>query len=164
MTNQKKFTRGFTLNELLVSMAVIGLLAAIILANLNSARVKADDAARLITAKELVKAMNNYYLDNQYYPNQYDASGVYLGQFGTALWRTVDNDLVAGSYYPSSIDSIWLSGAAGNNFVVDETEVYGFGMRIYQEDSNSYCRVGVNMNPLWWNPGPNPPIEIPDCF
>lgn len=53
-----KNRRGFTLIELLVVIAVIGILASVVMASLNSARVKARNARRSSDVKQLVNAFN----------------------------------------------------------------------------------------------------------
>lgn len=60
--------RGFTLIELLVVVSIIGLLSAIVLGSLNTARAKARDALRIIELGELKKALAIYYADNGAYP------------------------------------------------------------------------------------------------
>jgi prepilin-type N-terminal cleavage/methylation domain-containing protein len=167
---KKKISRGFTLQELLVVMSIIALFSSVIFASFNSARVKANDASRLVTAKEIVKAMDLYYLDNQEYPEMYENNGVPFDPVtgcvptcgARSLSITVDNHLVP-KYYPKSVDNLWLSNVGTSNYIKDYNEIRGFGIRIYQESTNTHCRVGSNMNPQWWNPTPNPPIEMLDC-
>lgn len=64
-----KNSKGFTLIELLVVISIISLLSAVVLASLNSARVKARDVIRKENLIQLRTAINNYFLDNGSYPN-----------------------------------------------------------------------------------------------
>jgi prepilin-type N-terminal cleavage/methylation domain-containing protein len=61
-------TRAFTLIEILVVVSIIGVLSAVILTSLNSARIKGRDAARIVDVREIKKAMEFYYDDNKSYP------------------------------------------------------------------------------------------------
>lgn len=60
--------RGFTLIELLVVISIIGILAVLISANLNSARSRARDAARKSDIKNIQTALRLYYNDKGSYP------------------------------------------------------------------------------------------------
>src|SRR3989338_11536602 len=60
--------RGFTLIELLVVISIIGLLASVVMASLNSARAKGRDAKRLAEMDTLRNSLELYYDDHGYYP------------------------------------------------------------------------------------------------
>ncbi|MFA4890242.1 MAG: type II secretion system protein [Candidatus Paceibacterota bacterium] len=60
--------RGFTLIELMVSIAIIGILASLMYINITGVKAKNRDAQRLIRVNEIVKALNIYYADAQLFP------------------------------------------------------------------------------------------------
>jgi len=79
MRSTRNKSYGFTLIELLVVIAIIGLLSSVVLASLNSARVKARDASRMRSMREIQTALNLYYQDFGAYPIMNTWGG-----FGTA--------------------------------------------------------------------------------
>jgi prepilin-type N-terminal cleavage/methylation domain-containing protein len=60
--------RAFTLVELLISIAIIGILSSVVLANLQSSRSKARDAQRLAAIKQIQTALEVYKVKNGSYP------------------------------------------------------------------------------------------------
>lgn len=59
---------GFTLLELLVVVAIIGLLASIVLVGVSKARANARDAKRQADIMSIVTGIELYYNSNGYYP------------------------------------------------------------------------------------------------
>ena len=59
---------SFTLIELLVVISIIGLLASVVLTNVNSARGKARDARRLADLKQIQNALSLYVTNFRSYP------------------------------------------------------------------------------------------------
>lgn len=67
--HNRGFGSGFTLIELLVVISIIGLLASVVLASLNSARAKARDATRLATVRQIGNVLQLYYDANGAFPS-----------------------------------------------------------------------------------------------
>ena len=63
-----KKNKGFTLIELLVVIAIIGILSSVVLASLNTARLKARDTRRVSDIKSIQLALEFYYDSLGAYP------------------------------------------------------------------------------------------------
>jgi general secretion pathway protein G len=68
METKPLYSHGFTLIEILVVVAIIGVLSALILPSLNDARAKTRDTQRKIEFNQIVRAMNFYYDKHGHYP------------------------------------------------------------------------------------------------
>jgi prepilin-type N-terminal cleavage/methylation domain-containing protein len=69
-----KIFKAFTLIELLVVISIIGILAALLLANFAGIRDRADDARLKNDLKQFQTAMRTRYNDDQAYPAGTDAA------------------------------------------------------------------------------------------
>lgn len=81
LKNNKK---GFTIIELLIVIAIIGLLATISMVALNGARQKSRDAKRIADIRQIQTALELYFNDQNYYPSS-DESGIVLGSANAAM-------------------------------------------------------------------------------
>ena len=77
---RSSFSAGFTILEILIVIAVFGLLATFGALSLNSARARARDAQRVSDVSVLRNALSEYWLQNSRYPA---SASVNLGQPGT---------------------------------------------------------------------------------
>ncbi|PJE64729.1 MAG: hypothetical protein COU90_00455 [Candidatus Ryanbacteria bacterium CG10_big_fil_rev_8_21_14_0_10_43_42] len=87
--------KGFTLIELLVVISIIGLLASVVLASLNTARSRARDARRMTDMRQIQTALELYFNDNGVYPS---TSNVWFGVSVNGGSRGVTG---AGGYIPN---------------------------------------------------------------
>ena len=65
---EKLNQKGFTLIELMIVIAIIGILAAIAIPQFASYRRKAYNSAALSDLKTVKTTLEAYYADNQFYP------------------------------------------------------------------------------------------------
>lgn len=131
----KNHRGGFTLIELLVVVAIIGVLASVVLASLNTARVKGRDARRLADVKQIQTALELYFNDNGHYPEReaaYDQSN----PCGNASWCGLVADLAP---YISSIPGDPIKNSSYYYFydsdLGDNYQTYGLGL-LFESSSN----------------------------
>jgi prepilin-type N-terminal cleavage/methylation domain-containing protein len=77
------FTRGFTLIEMLVVIAIIAILSGIIIANLSGAKGKARDAKRVSDLGNIQMALELYFDRCNQYPQPTSGNGSAIGNGGT---------------------------------------------------------------------------------
>jgi prepilin-type N-terminal cleavage/methylation domain-containing protein len=92
---------GFTLIELLVVIAIIGLISSVVLASLNTARIKGRDARRISDIKQLQIALEFYYDKNGNYPQAINTwNDDCDGKTGTGSFSDALNPLITDEFIP----------------------------------------------------------------
>lgn len=79
-----KSNRGFTLAEIVVVIAILGIIASIVLYNINIAARKSRDGDRQADLRTLQSAIELYKQKNGRYPAGCRGAGVWSGQVGTS--------------------------------------------------------------------------------
>ena len=155
MLSLRKNNSGFTLIELLVVIAIIGLLSSIILASLNSARVKARDAKRITSIRQLQTALELYFDSNGSYPLDLsfprDCSG--SGTFQSALQPLVSGGFMSNiptdpnfpnnphpqCYYYQSNNNCNLGDPVHPYILIFRTESAQLNYRSWNNEPNRWC-------------------------
>ncbi len=90
----ENFTKGFTMIELLIVIAVLGILAVAVLSAINPIEQinRSRDTGTRSDAEQLIGAIDRYYATNGYYPWQTGATDT--DNTGTA-WQAVSDSWVA---------------------------------------------------------------------
>ncbi|MFA6585798.1 MAG: type II secretion system protein [Candidatus Paceibacterota bacterium] len=119
----KNFKKGFTLIELLVVVAIIGILASVVLASLNSARMKGADAAIKANITSARAQAELFYDGNsQSYLNVCTATGGIANMKSAATnagSAVVDCNSIAGAWAMSG----QLKTNSANYYCVDSTGI-----------------------------------------
>ncbi len=122
----KRTTSGFTLIELLVVIAIIGILSGIVIASLNSARVKGADAAVKGQLAQMRSQAELHY-DN----NSQSYASFCTGSGATMLTQVSDNAAAAATCTASATStaiaallkggSVWCVDVSGKNAASAQT-------------------------------------------
>lgn len=121
-----KNKKAFTLIELLIVIAIIGLLSSIVLASLNVSRKKARDARRLSDLNQISLAFEMYYDNNTRYP----------GTFNTYYWIN-DNNYNEGLPCSSTIGlKPWLPNVC--SIQDPQNNNYGYALKNSNGDGQAY--------------------------
>jgi prepilin-type N-terminal cleavage/methylation domain-containing protein len=108
--------RGFTLIELLVVISIIGILATLVVNNLNDARARARDLKRKSGLSQLKTALRLYYNDYQQYP--VDANGRYIPLCGGGNCDEGETFSVGETIYMPSMPEYQYDQIDDENFVL----------------------------------------------
>lgn len=100
-----KTVQGFTLIELLVVISIIGILATLVTANLNSARSRARDAERKSDLKNISTALRIYYNDKAGYPTTLSFGAPLISGSTTYMEKVPDDPLTEQNYNYTSSDT-----------------------------------------------------------
>jgi prepilin-type N-terminal cleavage/methylation domain-containing protein len=106
----KKSTTGFTFVELLVAIAIVGVLSAVVLANVRSAKLSASD-------KAIVASLQNLQVQAEYYYDNDGAKSYCLGGSANCLVGTniCTRNLFANSLIQSAYSAAQDSGWGGSS-------------------------------------------------
>jgi prepilin-type N-terminal cleavage/methylation domain-containing protein len=119
-TRMMRKNEGFTLIELMIVIAIIGILAAIAIPQFSAYRVRSYNAAAEADLRNAATAQEAYYVDKQtYVPNPVDLIGSTYG-FYTSQGVTVPNGSAGAqgytmtSYHTSGNRTYTLAGPGGS--------------------------------------------------
>ena len=91
-----KFKKAFTLIELLVVIGIIGILAAVVISNLATAKAKGRDARRAADLKQMQQAMENYFENNN--SGTYPSAATWNNDITPYLTTSPKDPLNSGNY------------------------------------------------------------------
>ena len=124
MKNSLKFKRGFTLAEILIVIAIIGILASIALIGLGGSRVKARDAKRIAEVRQIQSGLELYFNRCGFYPGPTDCTGGFAAQPAPS-WAQVNLALEAGlgittipDEDPSGVDYLYSAKSDGLSYIL----------------------------------------------
>lgn len=146
--------------ELLVVIAIIGMLSSVVLASLNSARMKARDARRIADLNQIKLALELYFDTNGYYPQSdcgWDCNG-YRYSYSASSWNALAADLAP---YMSSLPVDPRGGSSnppwsgGYNYTYGNvgrtTNTHQYDLTALLEDPSHPQRSAVRDWKYYWN-------------
>lgn len=128
--------RGFTLIELLVVISILGVLAGLIVNNLNDSRARARDARKKQNLNQMKTALRLYYNDYQAYPAS-SGFGCGVGKMNYMMACGDDGDECC----PCDSETDFGAGTdCATTYMTSFPDGFGNNsIAYYQTDSETYC-------------------------
>ncbi len=157
--------QSFTLIELLIVVAIIGILAALIIVSLNTILPRTRDAQRKAALNEIQKALAEFYINHGYYPGEQSFPPP-TGGWWESVSYTVDgaevyNDLLK---YMSSVPEDPLYAKTSQDYFYESGvgpspnpgSYQHYWLGAVMELSQDYTATTATMSGGLWPTGPNP--------
>lgn len=137
MINFKQRSPGFTLVELLIVIAILGVLASLILANMSGARERARDAQRKSDLKQMQTALRMYFTDFGINPGS-TASKQIQHAATNKVFAWGEEFGVGGNTYMSKLpkDPLYDSSSGA----------YTYSYQLHPTDTDLYCAWAILEN------------------
>ncbi len=103
MLNQLRKQAGFTIIELLIVIAIIGILATLVLTNFQGAQAKGRDTTRKSDINSIYQKLEEYYNENGSYPNE-NLTDTVLPGIDTGALEDADNNGIVNTFSTATVD------------------------------------------------------------
>jgi len=150
LAKMKHLNKGFTMIELIVVIAILGLLSTVGLVSFRTAQIKGRDAQRKNDLSQIQKALELYSNDHQSYPDSLPAAGSsWQDENKTLYMKEIPEDPKFGAYPYSSDGSFYLLYARLENEedpCFDKGLCKDYGLACGEENCN-YAVASPNRTP-----------------
>jgi len=156
MLNQLRKERGFTIIELLIVIAIIGILATLVLTNFQGAQAKGRDTVRKNDINSLYQKLEEYYNENGSYINTAittaNASTLFPGIDGGAV-TDEDGTVIATTFSTSTTTAPTLTvanigeyrlGLWGDASCASGGTCTKYVLTSFQEKAGNYTKTSLN--------------------
>lgn len=149
--SKKLLNKGFTLVELLIVIAIIGILTTIGVGSFRSARIKARDARKKSDLEQIAKSLEAYTNDHRVFPTSSNGQIVCQPPSTTCAWGNPFTD-TNGTIYTAKLQQDTRSGF---DYVYESADGTTYSLYTHLENENDpaidstiviECKTGIACN------------------
>ncbi len=152
---QQKLQAGFTIIELLIVIAIIGILATLVLTNFQGAQAKGRDTVRKNDINSVYQKLEEFYNENGFYPSSALAAATFPGIDAGAL-TDADGATIVSSFSLTAPAAPTLTntneyaynaygdGTAGSCVSGSATGCLKYNLYSYLEKESQYTKASLN--------------------